>query len=83
MDQLEMMLSLDQNTISIVQASSDTEIERSKSMKQSQLVQEVYKACFSHDAKKLAELQKEEFRKIAKRRVEGKPFTTRWTLVQL
>lgn len=66
-----------------MQAGSDTEIERSKSMKQSQLIQEVYKACFGHDAKKLAELQKEEFRKIAKRRTEGKSFSTKWTLVQL
>jgi hypothetical protein len=52
-------------------------------MTQKKLIQEVYRACFDHDAKKLAELQKEEFRKIAERRAEGKPFTAEWTLIQL
>jgi hypothetical protein len=52
-------------------------------MKQSKLVQEVYKACFDHDAKKLAELRKQEFQKIFKRRDEGKPFNTKWTLVRV
>jgi hypothetical protein len=52
-------------------------------MKQKRLLQAVYEACFSHDAKKLAKLRKEEFRKIAKRRTEGKPFNTQWTLVRL
>lgn len=52
-------------------------------MKQRKLVQEVYKACFTHDADRLAELRKEEFRKILKRRSEGKPFTPRWTLIQI
>jgi hypothetical protein len=52
-------------------------------MKQKQLLQEVYKACFDHDAEKLAELRRLEFQKIFKRRAEGKPFTTRWTIVRV
>jgi hypothetical protein len=52
-------------------------------MKQTKLLQQVYKACFDHDAEKLAELRKIEFQKILKRRAEGKPFNTKWTLVRL
>ena len=52
-------------------------------MKQKKLLEQVYKACFDHDAEKLAELRKQEFQKIFKRRAEGKPFTHKWVLVQV
>lgn len=52
-------------------------------MKQGRLVHRVYRACFDHDAEKLAELRKIEFQKIFKRRAEGKAFTHRWTVIQL
>jgi hypothetical protein len=52
-------------------------------MKQSKLVSELYKACFDHDAEKMAKLRKKEFAKILKHKAEGKPFTTRWTVVNV
>ncbi len=52
-------------------------------MKQKELVSELYKACFDHDAEKMAKLRKKEFAKILKHKAEGKPFTTRWTVVNV
>ena len=52
-------------------------------MKQRKLVSKLYRACFDHDEKTIRELRMQEFRKIAKRRAEGKSFTTKWTLVRI
>ena len=52
-------------------------------MKQRKLVKQLLRACFDHDARRLAELRREEFRKILKHKAEGKSFTAKWIVVRL
>jgi hypothetical protein len=52
-------------------------------MKQKKLVSELFKACFDHDTETIAKLKKKEFAKILKHKAEGKPFTTKWTVVNV
>lgn len=52
-------------------------------MKQTKLIQRVYRACFDHDTERLAQLRELEFAKILKRRAEGKAFDAKWTVVRI
>jgi hypothetical protein len=52
-------------------------------MKQKKLVSKLYQACLSHDEEAISKLRKQEFAKILKHRAEGKPFDTRWMVVQI
>lgn len=51
-------------------------------MKQGQLVKDMYKACFEHNASKEKELFVEELRKVFARKQKGKPFTAKWVVVR-
>ncbi len=44
-------------------------------MKQRDLIKQLYQACLEHDADKIRQLEQAEFRKILKRRQEGKKVT--------
>ena len=52
-------------------------------MKQRKLVSKVYEACLDHDVEKQRELRIKEFEKIVKHKAKGKPFNSKWTVVQV
>jgi hypothetical protein len=52
-------------------------------MKQNKLVRKVYQACTDHNVGKQRELRIKEFAKILKHKAAGKPFTAKWTVVQV
>ena len=51
-------------------------------MKQKKLVAQLYRACLDHDVESMAKLREQEFAKIFKRKIQGKSFTTKWTVVR-
>ncbi len=51
-------------------------------MKQKNIVKELYLACIEGDFKKQQELIAEEFKKIFKRKENGKKLGTKWTIIK-
>jgi len=52
-------------------------------MKQSKLVNKVYRACIDHNVEKQRELRQKEFAKILKHKAAGKSFDAKWILIQV
>lgn len=52
-------------------------------MKQSKLVNKLYRACLDHDTETIAKLKKKEFAKILKHKAEGKLFDAKWSVVRI
>jgi hypothetical protein len=52
-------------------------------MKQKKLVKQLYRACFDHDAEKINQLRKAEFKKIFRHKADGKTFDAKWCLVRI
>ena len=52
-------------------------------MKQTKLIQKLYRACLDHDEKMISKLRITEFKKIFKHRAEHKPFGHKWSVVRI
>lgn len=52
-------------------------------MKQTKLLKELNIACIKNDIGRIQKLKKIQIEKILKHRAKGKPFSTKWTLVNL